>query len=514
LSYDAIVVGSGAAGGWAAKELCEAGLDVLLLDAGPVLDRRTSFPDPPHPRRRLLARVRAGLGGQPVQMRCSVFDARTRRLFVNDRENPYTTKGGSRFNWFRGRQVGGRLHLWARITPRLSDLELRAASRDGQGADWPLSSDQLDPHYDRVEEFLGVERTPLTRAEQAFKQAVEGAFPNREVVGVPAARHDPQPVPRTIRSAEETGRLELRADAVVRSVITDSASGRATGVSFIDRATRRAEQVSANLVVLCASTIETLRIMLNSSSPAHPTGLGNSSGLLGRGLMDHVMTGIGGPLPDAGPPELTADPYDLGAETGFLVPRFRNLGERDRSFLRGYGIQGGIGRGDQWYMYAAGEMLSRPENRVTLDPDRADRWGIPVPRIACIPSSNESAMAADQLDAMKEMAAAAGLEVRTPPSGRLLDSIAFRLWRSRLLAPEGTFLPGSAVQEIGGAPMGKDPRSSVLDEFGRCWDAANVFVTDGASFPSGCWQNITLTIMALTVRSCERIAREYSAGRI
>ena len=513
MSYDAIVVGAGAAGGWAAKELCEGGLSVLLLDAGPVLDRQSSFPDPPRPRRRLLSRATAGLGGQPVQMRCSVFDERTRRLFVNDRANPYTTPGGSRFNWFRGRQVGGRLHLWARITPRLTDLELQGASRDGQGADWPLSSEELAPYYDRVEEFLGVDRVSLTRPEQAFKEAVEGAFPEREVVEAPAARHDPQPVPRTIRSAEDTGCLELRADAVVRSVTTDPATGRATGVSFIDRATRQPEQVGGNLVVLCASTIETLRILLNSNAAPHRAGLGNSSGLLGRGLMDHVLTGVGGPLPEAGSREVTADPYDLGAETGFLVPRFRNLGERHPGFLRGYGVQGGIGRGPHWYMYAAGEMLARAENRVTLDPHRTDAWGIPVPHVACTPSPNEAAMAADQLGVMSEMATAAGLEVRTPPSGRLLDSIAFRLWRSRLLAPDGRFLPGSAVQEIGGAPMGKDPRDSVLNEFGRCWDADNVFVTDGASFPSGCWQNITLTIMALTVRACDRIVREYAAGR-
>jgi choline dehydrogenase-like flavoprotein len=266
--------------------------------------------------------------------------------------------------------------------------------------------------------------------------------------------------------------------------------------------------------VLCASTIETLRIMFNSSSPAHRAGLGNSSGLLGRGLMDHVMTGIGGPLPEGVSREVAADPYDLGAETGFVVPRFRNVGERHPGFLRGYGLQGGIGRGPHWYLYAAGEMLSRPENRVTLDPNRTDAWGIPVPHVACNPSSNEAAMAADQLEVMREMTAAAGLEVRTPPSGRLLDSIAFRLWRGRLLAADGAFLPGSAVQEIGGAPMGKDPRTSVLDEFGRCWDAENVFVTDGASFPSGCWQNTTLTIMALTARTCERIVRDYAAGRI
>jgi choline dehydrogenase-like flavoprotein len=308
----------------------------------------------------------------------------------------------------------------------------------------------------------------------------------------------------------------LRADAVVRHLLTDPAGGRATGVSFVDRSTRQSHEVHGNVVVLCASTIETLRVMLNSASRPHPTGLGNSSDRLGRGLMDHVQTGIGGPLaePEANGHARTPDSYDLGGETGFQIPRFRNVDARHPDFLRGYGIQGGIGRGPRWYLLAAGEMLARPENRVTLNPDRTDAWGIPIAHVSCAPSHNEIAMAADQLEMMRAMAAAAGLRVRTPPSGKALDALAFRLWRRRLLSEGGAFLPGSAVQEIGGAPMGDDPRDSVLNRFGQCWDAENVFVTDGASFTSGCWQNITLTIMALTVRACDHIAREYGAGRL
>jgi choline dehydrogenase-like flavoprotein len=505
---------------------------VLLLDAGPELDSRARFEGRGPPRRRLLSRVTAGLRGQPIQMRHPTFDVRTRRLFVNDRDNPYSTPAGRPFNWFRGRQVGGRLHVWARITPRVSDFELNGASRDGQGMDWPLDYEELAPYYDRVEEFLGVhgepagvpvmpdgrfiDPIPMTAAELRFKGAVEGVLPECRVLSPRVVRPDPEPVPATIRAARQTGRLVLRADAVVRQVRTDPAGGRATGVSFVDRSTRQPHEARGNLVILCASTIETLRIMLNSASSTHSRGLGNSSALLGRGIMDHVQTGLGGPLPEPGVSgaSVTSESDDLGAETGFQVPRFRNLGARHPAFLRGYGIQGGIGRGPAWYLLAAGEMLSRSENRVTLNPDRTDAWGIPIAHISCVPSANEIAMAADQIEVMREMAAAAGLEVRTPPSGGAFDALAFRLWRRRLFSAGGAFLPGSAVQEIGGAAMGDEPRESVLNRFNQCWDAENVFVTDGASFTSGCWQNTTLTIMALTVRACDHIAREYGAGRL
>lgn len=515
--YDAVVVGAGAAGGWAAKELCERGLTVLLLDAGPQLDSRRDFPLPAAPERRLLARLTAAVQGQPIQMRCAAFSARTRRFFVSDRENPYTTPARRPFNWFRGRQIGGRLHVWARVTPRLSDLELKAATHDGYGRDWPLSYDELAPYYDRVEEFLGVrDDLALTLEEKRFKAAVEDALPDRRVLSPRLARHEPDRQPSTIRAAERTGRLVLRPDCVVRSVSVDPATGKATGVSYVDRVTKESAETGAAVVVLCASTIETLRIMLNSTSPAHPRGLGNSSGRLGQGLMDHVLTGLGGPLRNYHParPE-AADPYDFGAVTGFQVPSSTNATTRHASFLRGWGFQGAIGRGAPvWYFLAHGEMLARDENRVMLDPATTDAWGVPAAHISCAPGPNEVAMAADQLETMRELAGAAGLEPRTTPSGKKLEAFAFRLWRRRLLSESGAFLPGTAAHEIGGAGIGDDPSESVLSKFNQCWEADNVFVTDGASFPSGCWQNVTLTIMALTVRACDYLVDEYAAGRL
>lgn len=517
--YDAVVVGSGASGGWAAKELCEAGLEVLLLEAGRAIDPSADFPAPVPAPRPLASRLAAVARGQGVQMRSAAFDARTRRFFVRDRDNPYTTPPGTPFNWFRGRQVGGRLHVWARVALRLSELELGA---------WPFVYEELAPYYEAVEDFIGVRgdsdgltvapdgryagRVASTVREERFRAAVEGMV---RVVGPRLAEHDPGRVPKTIRAAAATGRLTIRPDAVVRRVTVDQLTGRATGVSFVDSHSKGVHDARARIVVLSASTIETLRIMLGSASSRHPGGLGNSSGQLGHFLMDHVLTGIGGPLEDGVDAPEPADPYDFGSVTGFLIPRFRNVDDAHPSFVGGYGIQGGIGRGaPSWYMLAHGEMVARAENRVTLHPRATDAWGVPLAHLECAHSRNETAMASDQLELMHELAAAAGLRVGIPPSGRALDRLAFRLARRRLLSSSGAFLPGSAAHEIGGAGMGDDPQASVLDPWNRVWDADNVLVTDGASFPAGCWQNVTLTIMALTVRACRHVTREYGAGRL
>jgi len=473
-AYDAVVVGSGAAGGWAAKELCEGGLEVLLLEAGPAIDPIRDFPLPAPAERRLASRLAGLARGQHVQLRCGGYNARTRRFFVNDRRHRYTTPRGSAFNWFRGRQVGGRLHVWARVMLRLSPQDF---------AGWPLDYEELAPSYDAVEEYMGVRRTELTAAEERFRAHNEGA------VAAPLAASEPQRVPRTIRAAADTGRLTLHPDAVVRRVSLDQ-SGRATGVEFCDRLTRDVREARARVVVLCASTIETLRILLNSEIP-------NASGRLGRFLMDHVMTGVSGPLDPAEDLLPATDPYDLGAGTGFVIPQ------------SGFGVQGGIGRdADSWYMLAHGPMTARAGNRVALDPRTLDRWGVPGAHVACVHAAEEDALASEQLTALRELAAGAGLRVRASPSRRPLDRLAFRLARGRILLPTGAFLPGSAAHEIGGAGMGDDPRASVTDRWGRLWDTENVIVADGACFPAGCWQNVTLTIMALARRAARRVAAE------
>ncbi len=228
-------------------------------------------------------------------MRCPAYDARTRRFFVDDRDNPYTTPPDKPFNWFRGRQVGGRLRTWARVVMRVSDLEFKGARDGGGGVDWPLSYADLAPFYDKVEAFLGVlgsadgiasvpdgifrGRFELTPEEAAFKAAVEARFPFRRVIAARIAMHDEGRLPSTLQAAENTGRLVLRSDAVVSRLRIDAATGAATGVEFVDRTTKTRHEVRAKVVVLCASTIESVRILLNSVCPRHPAGIGNSSGL-------------------------------------------------------------------------------------------------------------------------------------------------------------------------------------------------------------------------------------------
>jgi choline dehydrogenase-like flavoprotein len=298
-------------------------------------------------------------------------------------------------------------------------------------------------------------------------------------------------VSTTIPAALATGRAHLVTGAFVRCVTVDPLSGRVRGVTVVDRLSRRETDVKARLVALCASTIETTRILLNSRGPRHPHGLGNSSGILGLGLMDHTATSARGllPAPCSIPRQLpSSGPH------GFIIPRFRNLDRRDGDgFVRGYGIQGTAQRAffgepltplgwATFRMTALGETLPRRQNRVTLDPTVCDAFGIPVARIEYGWTENEEHMVEDARRTMREMVRAAGGVV--------------------LSETKGVSVPGQAVHEVGTAPMGADPRSSVVDPFNRCWDAPNVLVLDGAAWPTCGWQNPTLTMMALALRAC------------
>jgi hypothetical protein len=241
-------------------------------------------------------------------------------------------------------------------------------------------------------------------------------------------------------------------------------------------------------------------------------GLGNSSGLLGHNLMDHVHIALTGPHEDveAGG-SVETDAFDFGRIGGFYVPQYQNPNPAGGPYLRGFAIQGGIGRGYPfWHMTAQGEMLPRFENKITLDPHKKDAWGIPAAHIDLTYSENENRMIADAFTTMKAMASTAGLEARATPVGRALHNLVFKVMRKRLVMDSGASIPGTAVHEVGGAPMGDDPGQSVLNRFNQCWDAENVFVTDGACFVSSAAQNTTLTIMALTVRACEHILNRRS----
>jgi choline dehydrogenase-like flavoprotein len=511
---DVVVVGAGATGGWAAKGLTETGLTVALLEAGPA----QPFGDAPG--------SGAGAGGagaaadparQPIQAHCYAYGPETAHLFVDDLDCPYTTPEGKPFDWIRGRVVGGRLHTWGRMCLRMSDGDFKAASGDGEGIDWPISHADLAPYYDRVERFMRVcgapaglaqvpdgdfvEAPQVSAGERAFAAAVEGRWPTRAVIG---ARVALAPGDAMLAAAERTGLLTLRPDSIASRVLTDG-DGRATGVAYVDRESGVEHEVHGRAVVLCASAIESTRLMLNSAGGAHPDGLGNSSGALGRYLMDHTFgIGLDGHFDQAfvAPSE--------GTLHGLAVPGFRNVTEDGVDFKRSYGVElqvhspiaGRLGRlrgrgkrqAGQFWMRTFGEVLPRAENRVTIDPGTVDAWGIPVPRIECAYGENEAKMAADQLRTLTEMADAAGLEVETTHAE---------------LGP-----PGYSIHEMGTARMGADPATSVLNFRNQSWDVPNLFVTDGAAFTSGGWQNPTLTMMALTARACDFIGAELSRGEL
>ncbi len=523
-TYDAIVVGSGASGSWAVKELTEGGLNVVLLEAGRGLDVVRDFPADAEMSIGMVGRVRSALQGQQVQARCPLFSETTKQFYVNDRKNPYTTPRGKPFLWFRGRQLGGRLHLWYRHVPRMSNYEFKAASVRGDGVDWPLSYEDLAPYYDIVEKTLGVHGKPAgipncpdgqfigpaktTQIEEAFLANIEKRLPDLHMTYGRNVKYDSERVPLPIRLALTTGRLEIRTDAVVSRLLTDARSGKATGVEYVDRSTKKTQVVHGRVVVLCASSIESVRILLNSQSAKHPSGVGGSSGHLGRYLCDHVAYSQTGDVSEV---HVEPDPKETGwdfSATGLYIPSFC---EKERkNFPGGYGIQIGIGRGTPtWDMLAFGEMQPRFENYVSLHPRIRDAWGIPVARIDCSHSQDEVNMVAHMKRMLPEIAAAGGLQV-----DKNLDlggkNFLFRLLRSRLFADYGAYWPGAAIHETGGARMGETPDNSVLNSYCQCWDADNVFVTDGACFVSSGFQNHTLTIMAITARACQFIVREYS----
>ncbi len=534
--YDAIVVGSGAAGGWAAKELTERGLKTILLEAGRSLDLQRDFAPPSEKQGvskiQLISRATAVLSGQQIQARCMSFSPLTKHLFVSDRENPYTTESGKPFNWYRGRQLGGRLHLWGRNALRIADSELHAAKHDGFGESWPIEYEQLAPWYEKVERFLGVHGSAanipsipdgvydrphkLTQIEQQLLDDLKVKWPGRPATTCRIVKHNPERIPLPILAAQKTGLLTLRSDAVVSHVSIDANTGKAKGVVFIDRETKKEHEVLGKVVVLCASTIETLRIMLHSTSPQHPQGLGNSSGNLGRFLTDHVMIFQAGPHSPLEPGAKT-DPYDFGAQSGLYIPSFRNVpgGERSKDFLRGYSLLGSVGRIDPgWFFMAVGEMLPRYENYVALDRSARDAWGLPAAKIACAHSDNEKAMVRDMSEQLAQLAHDLGLQVDHLQRENFLSRTVYKLASSLVYTKEGALVPGSAIHETGGAAMGSDPKTSVLNGDNQCWDAKNVFVTDSASFTTAPFQNPGLTIMALSARAGNHIADELARGNL
>jgi choline dehydrogenase-like flavoprotein len=557
-TYDAVIVGSGITGGFAAKELTERGLETLVLEAGPPIDPAKDYVEMVQPwqlRFRGLGDRKKMEREQPVQKNCYACDEWTSKFFVNDRENPYTHAPDKPFLWIRGRQVGGRSIMWARQSYRWSNLDFEANLRDGIAVDWPLRYEELAPWYDHVEEFAGIsgqaENLPqlpdgkflppmeMTCAERAVKEAIERTFKGERlmtigrsaVLTVPhngrGACHYCGPCERgcqtrsyfsslnaTLPAARATGRLTVRPNSVVASVLYDEKKGRATGVLVIDAETREEIEVFGRVIFLCASALESTRILLNSKSARFPQGLGSSSGELGRNLMDHTMgSGARGFIPG-----FEDQVFRGNRPNGIYVPRFRNVGAARSRFLRGYGFQGGATR-ERWIhgllqdgfgaefkrslrdwgpwemtFYGFGECLPDPKNYVELDPERVDRWGIPALRIHMSWGENDRALLMDMSETAAEMLEAAGARDITPFSE---DNP-----------------PGLTIHEMGTARMGRDPKSSVLNGWNQLHDAKNVFVTDGACMTSSSCVNPSLTYMALTARASAHAVREMELGAL
>jgi choline dehydrogenase-like flavoprotein len=538
--YDAIVVGAGATGGVAAKELSERGLRVLVLDAGPQLT-----PD---------VALGTHLGNIARRFR-NLFITRHQsyqalhpgywktnpNLFVDERENPYTTPPDQTFYWMRGRQVGGKSLTWGGITLRLSDYEFKAASRDGYGEDWPLSYADLAPYYDRLEHFFqvrggqnGLPQLPdgqyllpaaFTPAEEYVRTIWSDRHPNRPMIisrGFP--RHQPTPenpwspsssIGSSLKAALSTGNVSLQPDAVVSHVIFDPKTHQAKGVGYIHRVNKTAHEVFGRIVVLCASTIESVRILLHSTEPYQPGGLPNESGLLGHYLMDHISTMSFFVLPQFKQP---AQPFELSGCDSFFIPRFANLEMQEESFLRGYGLWGGIQRfsipnlvrkfGDSalGFLVGHGEVLSRFENQVQINTSVVDAWGIPVPHIDCRWSDNERQMLAHMQSQIQELVEASGGQCL-----KLTELLKSPFYPKSLRQLEETVMfsapPGFYIHEVGGARMGTSPANSVVNPYNQCWEAPNLLVVDGACWTSAGWQNPTLTEMAITARACDYIVK-------
>ncbi len=562
MDFDAIVIGSGMSGGIAAKELCERGLKVAMIERGNAVDPGRDFTDTVMPwefKNNNLVPEDEVAADYPVQSQCYAFSAATKHWWAKDSDHPYATPDDKPFSWIRGHHVGGRSIMWARQTYRLSAMDFEANARDGHGCDWPIRYNDLAPWYDHVEDFIGVagsrEGLPqlpdgvflppweMNDGEKMFKAAIEARFAGRKVIiGRNANLSVAQPhhkalgrgdcqnrsvcergcsygamhstLSSSLPAAQRTGNLTLITDAIVHSILTDPATGRASGVRVIDRISKAGRTVQARIVFLNASTIGSAQILLNSASASHPRGLANGSDQVGRNLMDH-LSGLTteGVLP--GGPDTTSKGR---RPTGIYVPRFRNVTEDGDGYVRGYGYQGNVSRystqpsGDTpgvgvalmakgqeagpWKVLLAGfgEMLPNPDNRVTLHPTRRDQWGMPIVHISCELGANDRKLAQQALDDGRAMIEGVGGTVTHQNSepGRL----------------------GLCIHEMGTARMGKDPRTSVLNKFNQAHQVPNLFCTDGAAMASSACQNPSLTYMALSARAADAAVGMLKEGAL
>lgn len=544
--YDALIVGSGASGMFAAHELTRQGLKVLLLEAGPEIGPEHFDPAyaPRQTQINLWQRAKATLTGKGVAARAAFFDGRMRHLFVDDRKNPYTTPKDAPYLWIRSRQSGGRTHVFGRVLMRWSDDDFRIGSRTGRGPDWPFAYADLEPFYGEVEDLLGIYGLPdhvptmpdsrythpagLTEAEKLFKARVETRWPERRVTAWRYIGHDPSRMLPPLRLARANG-LEMRHNLMARRILTDASGRRATGIEAIDTRTGAVEQFAARSVVLCASPVESVRLLLNSASSQHPAGIGNAADLLGRYFVDQlpmVAAGIFPAVKGVGRDEAAlADPF-YRPSGGIFLPRFLTPAG---TAATDYAYQGSIGRSpvapdapSAFSFFGYGQMQPTRDNRVSLDPSRKDAWGVPVPHIRLKMGPADIDTLKRETAALVETVTGAGAQLSYTGSplglteygrGAYPDADPLSRFAFRTLFTK-TMVMGAAIHEAGGARMGTDPRESVLNPYNQLWDMPNLLVTDASAFPSGGVSGTTLTIMAMTVRATRHLAEELGRGAL
>ncbi|MBZ4191673.1 GMC oxidoreductase [Niabella beijingensis] len=549
-NYDAIVIGSGISGGWAAKELCEKGLKVLLLERGKDVKHITDYVNAgkgpwefAHHGNMTLAQKKAnsnrirGFGPSEVNL----------DWWANDSETPYTEV--KQFNWFRGYQVGGRSLLWGKQTYRWSDIDYEANAKEGIGIDWPVRYAEIAPWYDHVERFIGVsgsiEKLPqlpdgqflppmeMNVVEKDIAARIKQAYNDQRRMIIGRCAHLTEALPgrtkcqyrnkchlgcpyggyfstqsSTLPAAMKTGNLTLRPWSIVTRILYDKDKKRATGVEVLDAETNKTYEYKAKIVFLNASTLNSAWVLLHSATNVWPGGLGSSSGELGHNLMDHHLgSGAGGRV------EGYEDKYTYGRRpNGVYIPRYRNLNGEKRDYIRGFGYQGGAGRGrgtqaaeeiavgavlkealteaGGWNVWIGGfgEVLPYHDNVVTLDKDRKDKWGLNVLAIDSELKENEKKMRGEIISDGKEMLEKAGVK----------DVYGF----------DNDGVMGQGIHEMGTARMGHDPKTSVLNKWNQIWDAPNVFVTDGSFMTSAGCVNPSLTYMAFTARAVDHAIDE------
>jgi choline dehydrogenase-like flavoprotein len=552
-TFDAIVVGTGISGGWAAKELTEKGLKTIVLERGRMVkhpDYPTATKDPwdlEHANRP----TQEDLKQQAKQARTGyTVRPETKHWFVNDLENPYTEI--NRFDWMRGYHVGGRSIMWGRQSYRWSPMDFEANAKDGYGVDWPIRYPDLKEWYDYVERYIGVSGSKdklaqlpdgqflppmeLNCVELDLKKSIDDKFGRFLTIGRVAHATAPLPhspqrgtcqyrnlcsrgcpyggyfssVSSTLPAAEKTGNMTLRPNSIVYELIYDEKKGKATGVKVLDAETGEQVEFYARLIFLCASTFGSTYIMMNSKSNRFPNGFGNDSGELGCNIMDHHLS-VGASATVDG----HTDKYYFGRRAnGFYIPRYRNMGKEKRDYIRGFGYQGGASRQGwtsmvkelsfgkalkeqaskpgQWTigMGGFGEILPYHENKVVMNYDLKDKHGLPTLTFDAILRDNEKKMRKDMMNDAAEMLEAAGYKNVTK-------------WDQETGV-------GLGIHEMGTARMGKDPKTSVLNKWNQVHACTNVFVTDGSAMTSAACQNPSLTYMALTARAVDYAVKEMN----